>query len=121
MPSIKNKPVAISETGHDTPRRILRLHEAVTLIVGLVIGAGIFKTPAVVAHMTGNTIAMFGSWILGGIISLIGALCYAELASRWRLPFPAARLWQTGILSVRMGPTFRHYDRFHRIAGICFR
>jgi amino acid transporter len=53
------------------------LHETVTLIVGLVIGAGIFKTPAVVAHMTGNTIAMFGSWILGGIISLIGALCYA--------------------------------------------
>lgn len=83
MPSIKNKPVAISETGHDTPRRILRLHEAVTLIVGLVIGAGIFKTPAVVAHMTGNTIAMFGSWILGGIISLIGALCYAELASTY--------------------------------------
>lgn len=65
------------------PRRTLRLREAITLIVGLVIGAGIFKTPAVVADLTGNTITMFGAWIFGGIISLIGALCYAELASAY--------------------------------------
>ncbi len=67
----------------NTPRRTLRLREAVTLIVGLVIGAGIFKTPAIVAGMTGNPVAMFGAWILGGIVSLIGALCYAELASAY--------------------------------------
>ena len=67
----------------NTPRRTLRLREAVTLIVGLVIGAGIFKTPAIVAGITGNPVAMFGAWILGGIVSLIGALCYAELASAY--------------------------------------
>ncbi len=82
MPLSADKQTA-SETTHGTPRRILHLRNAVTLIVGLVIGAGIFKTPAVVASMTGNTPIMFGSWILGGIISLIGALCYAELASAY--------------------------------------
>lgn len=83
MPSPKDRRTVKSETGHGVPRRILRLHDAMTLIVGLVIGAGIFKTPAVVANMTGDTATMFGSWILGGIISLIGALCYAELASAY--------------------------------------
>lgn len=83
MPSPQDRRTVKSETGHGVPRRILRLHDAMTLIVGLVIGAGIFKTPAVVANMTGDTATMFGSWILGGIISLIGALCYAELASAY--------------------------------------
>ncbi len=73
-----NTSSASNETGR--PRRILRLHEAITLIVGLVIGAGIFKTPAVVANLTGETGSMFSAWILGGLVSLVGALCYAELA-----------------------------------------
>lgn len=77
-PAPDNTPTASNEAGK--PRRILRLHEAVTLIVGLVIGAGIFKTPAVVANLTGETGAMFSAWILGGFVSLVGALCYAELA-----------------------------------------
>ena len=81
MPTSTNKRSAPPENG--TPRRTLRLREAVTLIVGLVIGAGIFKTPAIVAGMTGNTTIMFGVWVLGGIISLIGALCYAELATAY--------------------------------------
>lgn len=77
-PASDNRPTASNEAGK--PRRILRLHQAVTLIVGLVIGAGIFKTPAVVANLTGETGAMFSAWILGGLVSLVGALCYAELA-----------------------------------------
>ena len=77
-PAPDNTPTASHEAGK--PRRILRLHEAVTLIVGLVIGAGIFKTPAVVANLTGETGTMFSAWILGGLVSLVGALCYAELA-----------------------------------------
>lgn len=83
MSSSPDKQEAQPDTENGTPRRTLRLREAVTLIVGLVIGAGIFKTPAVVAGMTGNTITMFGAWVLGGTISLIGALCYAELASAY--------------------------------------
>ncbi|MDQ8020547.1 MAG: amino acid permease [Moraxellaceae bacterium] len=65
------------------PRAVLGLHEAIAIIVGIVIGAGIFKAPALVAGMTGSAPWMFGAWLLGGLISLIGALCYAELATAY--------------------------------------
>ena len=67
----------------NAPQRVLGLREAVALIVGIVIGAGIFKTPSMVAGMTGSVAWMFGAWILGGVMSLIGALCYAELATAY--------------------------------------
>ncbi|HEU4748737.1 MAG TPA: amino acid permease [Gemmatimonadaceae bacterium] len=63
------------------PRAVVDLHEAVAIIVGIVIGAGIFKSPALVAAMTGSAGWMFAAWALGGLVSLIGALCYAELAT----------------------------------------
>ncbi|HSW20241.1 MAG TPA: amino acid permease [Ramlibacter sp.] len=65
------------------PVAVLGLREAVSLIVGVVIGAGIFKAPSMVADMTGSTAWMFAAWLLGGVISLIGALCYAELATTY--------------------------------------
>jgi amino acid transporter len=65
------------------PRPTLGLREAVALIVGLVVGAGIFKAPATVAAMSGGAWAMFGAWLLGGLVSLVGALCYAELATAY--------------------------------------
>jgi amino acid transporter len=63
------------------PRPVLDLRDAIGLIVGLVVGAGIFKAPSVVAANAGGVWAMLGAWLLGGIVSLIGALCYAELAT----------------------------------------
>ena len=63
------------------PHAVLGLKEAVAIIVGIVIGAGIFKAPSLVAGMTGSVGWMLGAWALGGLISLIGALCYAELAT----------------------------------------
>ena len=68
------------------PHAVLGLREAVAIIVGIVIGAGIFKAPSLVAAMTGSGGWMMAAWVLGGIISLIGALCYAELATA----FPSA-------------------------------
>jgi amino acid transporter len=65
------------------PHPVLKLREAIALIVGIVIGAGIFKAPSMVAGMTGSPEWMFGAWALGGLISIIGALCYAELASAY--------------------------------------
>lgn len=65
------------------PRAVLGLREAVALIVGIVIGAGIFKAPSLVAGMAGSTGAMFAVWVVGGVVSLIGALCYAELATAY--------------------------------------
>lgn len=66
-----------------SPRESIGLPSAVALIVGIVIGAGIFKAPTMVADMTGDPLWMFGAWLLGGVISLIGALCYAELATAY--------------------------------------
>ncbi|MGE3923500.1 MAG: APC family permease [Lautropia sp.] len=63
------------------PHAVLGLREAIAIIVGIVIGAGIFKAPSLVAGMSGSTSWMFIAWALGGLISLIGALCYAELAT----------------------------------------
>jgi amino acid transporter len=65
------------------PRAVLRLGEAVAIIVGIVVGAGIFKAPALVAGMAGTPGWMFAAWALGGLVSLIGALCYAELATAY--------------------------------------
>jgi basic amino acid/polyamine antiporter, APA family len=56
------------------------------LIVGLVIGAGIFKAPSLVADTAGSVEWMFAAWLLGGVISFVGALCYAELATAYPHP-----------------------------------
>lgn len=66
------------------PQQVLGLRDTVALIIGLVIGAGIFKAPSVVAANSGGSAAwMFTAWLLGGVLSLIGALCYAELATAY--------------------------------------
>lgn len=65
------------------PKSTLSAIDVSALIVGMVIGAGIFETPALVATHTGSsTLALF-AWVLGGGVSLIGALCFAELATTY--------------------------------------
>ena len=63
------------------PRPVLSVFDAVMIITGLVIGGGIFAFPPLVAGMTGSVEWMFAAWILGALLALIGALCYAELAT----------------------------------------
>lgn len=64
------------------PARVLTVKDAVFLTVGIVIGAGIFKSPSIVANAAaGSEAVMISAWVLGGVIALIGALTYAELAS----------------------------------------
>ena len=65
------------------PARTLSAFSAIAIIVGIVVGAGIFKTPSMVAGVTGDAGWMVVAWILGGVISLAGALCYAELATTY--------------------------------------
>lgn len=65
----------------DRPRPTLGLADGVTLVVGTVVGAMIFRAPSTVAGATGAVGAMMWAWVAGGLVSLIGALCYAELAS----------------------------------------
>jgi amino acid transporter len=64
-----------------TPRPALSVFDAVMIITGIVIGGGIFSFPPLVAGMTGSVEWMFGAWIAGAVLALIGALCYAELAT----------------------------------------
>ena len=65
------------------PERLLSQSGAIAIIVGIVIGAGIFKTPSMVAGITGDIGWMMAIWVAGSIISLAGALCYAELATMY--------------------------------------
>lgn len=65
------------------PRRQLSLVDSTAIIVGIVIGAGIYETTPAVAANAGSVAGLFGLWLLGGVLSLIGAACYAELATRY--------------------------------------
>lgn len=56
------------------------------MIVGLIVGAGIFGTPAIVAGASGDETSMLLMWVAGGIFALIGALCYGELATAFPSP-----------------------------------
>jgi len=70
------------ETPAATGRRAtLTLWDAISIIVGIVVGAAIFKTPPLIFDNAGSISAGMFSWALGGGLCLIGALCYAELAT----------------------------------------
>ena len=72
-----------SPDNSDQPQRLLGPFGAVALIVGIVVGAGIFKTPALVASLTNDVGWTLVVWVAGALISVIGALCYAELCSAY--------------------------------------
>lgn len=55
--------------------------DGAVLLVGIVLGVGIFRSPSVVAANAGDATMFLGLWLVGGGISLVGALCYAELAT----------------------------------------
>ena len=64
------------------PKPLLSVADGAFLMVGMVIGVGIFKAPSMVAGNTSSVAAFLGVWLFGGLISLCGALVYAELAAR---------------------------------------
>jgi amino acid transporter len=63
--------------------RLLHPFSAVALIVGIVIGAGIFKTPSLVASLSGDAGWALVLWVTGALISIVGALCNAELCTAY--------------------------------------
>lgn len=73
----------VQTNGQAAPKPLLTLSDAVALIIGIVIGTGIFKTPPQVASQAGSEIAVLLLWLAGGVVSVIGALCYAELATTY--------------------------------------
>ncbi|HYP08680.1 MAG TPA: amino acid permease [Bryobacteraceae bacterium] len=62
-------------------RRDLGLWGAIAVVVGTVIGSGIFAVPKAMVSHVGSPEMVFAVWIFGGVLSLFGALTYAELAA----------------------------------------
>ncbi|MCA1555915.1 MAG: amino acid permease, partial [Acidobacteria bacterium] len=60
----------------------LGLFDATMLVMGGIVGAGIFVNPAEVARQVHTPFLILGAWLLGGMIALAGAFVYAELAAR---------------------------------------
>jgi APA family basic amino acid/polyamine antiporter len=60
----------------------LGLFDATMVVMGGIIGAGIFINPYVVAQQVHTPALIVGAWVLGGMIALAGAFIYAELAAR---------------------------------------
>lgn len=52
------------------------------MVVGIMIGSGIFRTPGLVARELGRPWLTFVAWLIGGVLAFCGALCFAELATR---------------------------------------
>jgi amino acid transporter len=57
--------------------------KASSVLIGIVIGTGIFSFPPLIAANTSNPVEYIFMWLMGGFISLMGAFCYAELASAY--------------------------------------
>jgi basic amino acid/polyamine antiporter, APA family len=64
----------------DLPRKV-GFWGAIAVLVGVVIGSGIFRTPPTIAQHLGDPWLILGAWLLGGLIALCGALTFAELAA----------------------------------------
>jgi APA family basic amino acid/polyamine antiporter len=63
-------------------KRSLRLFDGLAMVVGVVVGAGIFRTPGLIAAQLGRPWLTFVAWVLGGALAFLGALIFAELATR---------------------------------------
>jgi APA family basic amino acid/polyamine antiporter len=63
-------------------KRSLRLVDGLAMVIGIMVGSGIFRTPGLVARGLGRPWLTFVAWVLGGALALLGALLFAELATR---------------------------------------
>ena len=65
------------------PEKKLSLFDSTCIIVGIIIGAGIYETGPLVAASMGSGAGVISIWLAGGLLALSGALCYAELATAY--------------------------------------
>src|SRR5437762_10181087 len=71
-------------TEFDTPKpcRQLGLFDAIMIVMGGIVGAGIFANPSEVAHRVHTPFLILGVWVAGGFFAMCGAFIWAELATR---------------------------------------
>ncbi len=81
MSSLSGDLPAESVVSKAGPKRRLSVFDSVCIIVGIIIGAGIFETSPAIASLVPNVPWLVAVWVAGGVFSLVGALCYAELAT----------------------------------------
>ncbi|KAA8483583.1 amino acid/polyamine/organocation transporter (APC superfamily) [Arcticibacter tournemirensis] len=62
-------------------QRQLGLPETLSIVINRIIGSGIFRTPAPIMLITASVSMFYGVWVLGGVATILGALCYAELVA----------------------------------------
>src|SRR5690554_4287245 len=72
-----------SSSAVGTLRKNLSVVDGIAVLVGVVIGIGIFGFPPLVAQQVESAFEYMSLWVLGGAIALVGALCYAELGSTY--------------------------------------
>ena len=70
-------------TSPAAPKRQLTLFDSTSIIMGIIIGAGIYETSPLIAKNVAGPGWLYCVWLLGGLLSLVGALCYAELATAY--------------------------------------
>ncbi len=88
-----------------TFRRALGPFDATMLVIGAIIGSGIFINPYIVAARLPSASLVLTAWVAGGIVALIGALVYAEL----------------GALYPRVGGQYAYLrDAYHPLAGFLY-
>lgn len=68
---------------HIAPKKELSLFDSMCIIVGIIIGVGIYETAPTVAGSMPGWAGTLGIWLVGGLLALAGALCYAELATTY--------------------------------------
>src|SRR6185436_17186999 len=61
----------------------LGLWDAVSIIVGIVVGTSIFRSTGIIFDKAGSPSMAMGLWVLGGVLAWCGAVCYAELATTY--------------------------------------
>lgn len=74
---------AASSSSDFQVKKGLSVWDAVAILVGVVVGIGIFGFPPLVAMNAPSATAYMGLWVAGGLVMLVGALCYAELGSAY--------------------------------------
>jgi amino acid transporter len=65
------------------PKRELTLLDSTSIIVGIIIGVGIYEASPLIARSVTGPAALLGVWLAGGAFALIGSLCYAELGTAY--------------------------------------
>ena len=70
------------QSGDRDLRRVLGRSQVLAIVVGAILGTGIYIRPASIAQLMGSSTAILGVWLAAGVLSLCGALTYAQLAMR---------------------------------------